>query len=910
MNDFMLIIDGSSLLSTQFYGNLPPVVLAAKTPEEKEKHFHRIMQTSSGQYTNAVFGFLRALLKILEVQKPSHLAVTWDLTRDTFRRELYEDYKANRTEILLPLKEQFVLCQDVLSRIGVKQYMSLKYEADDYSGSLNKTFSDRIPVRIMTKDHDYLQLAGNNTTIWLLHSTQSKADELFAKYRMKKDVTVCPEKTFPLTPDLIHKEYGILPESVPSLKGLQGDSSDNIKGVPGIGQQTATALIGHYGTVSALYDAIHEAGEGGLKELATFWKEELGIKRNPINYLCKESDTELVGEKAAFLSERLATIYNDIPIEDRLEDLEVNIDWDALRQVLHELEITTIALPTTSNALKEEALEIKRIADLSDAEELFSSLKSSTEPLGLAYDAQQELVYISAGDNAVYVIAFENFISQDFVSERLYELCEMRRIGCFSIREHADLFPEYHKNLIDLSLVDYLLRPLATHHDVANVAMEWCSATIDSTDMAGIAKLSAQLTSMLLEKLELSKCVSVYFDIEQPLTWVLMSMEREGVLVDLEQLKAFAAALNEMCEKEETLIYDLAGEKFNINSPKQLGEILFGKLGIPSKKKTKSGYSTSADVLEGLREQYPIVEHVLQYRHYSKLYSTYAEGLQTCIAKDGRIHTTFQQTVTATGRLSSTNPNLQNIPTRTELGRMIRKVFVPSEGCSFVDADYSQIELRLMAHMSGDATLIGAYQHAEDIHRLTASQVFGIPYDEVTKEQRGAAKAVNFGILYGISSFSLSQDLGITNKMASEYIQRYFEKYPSIKQYLDKLISDARQEGHATTLYGRIRPIPEIASSNFVQRSFGERAAMNSPIQGTAADIMKIAMLRVHEQLKSRGLKTKMLLQVHDELLLEAPHDEVPVVKELLKDAMEHAASLSVPLDVEVCVGDSWYDAK
>lgn len=910
MDDFLLIIDGSSLLSTQFYGNLPPAVLAAKTPEEKEKHFHRIMQTSTGRYTNAVFGFLRALLKIIEVQKPTHLAVTWDLTRDTFRRELYEEYKANRTEVLLPLKEQFALCQEVLFKIGIKQYMSLKYEADDFSGSLNKTFSNQIPIRIMTKDHDYLQLAGDNTTIWLLHSTQSKADELFAKYRMKKEAETCPEKTFPLTPELIRKEYGIWPESVPSLKGLQGDASDNIKGVPGIGQQTATALIGHYGTVSALYEAIHNAGENGLKELAAFWKEELGIKRNPMNYLCKESDTELVGEKAAFLSERLATIYNDIPIEDSLDALEMRIDWDSLRQVLHELEITTISLPNATSTSQEEMFEVQRIADLGEAEELFLKLQSLDIPLGLAYDKEQELVYLSNGEKDVYAVCFENFITMDFVSERLYGLCEKRKLGCFFIRNHANLFPRYHKNLIDVSLIDYLLRPLSAHHDATNVAMEWCSSTVDSGDFASIARIAAKLTTLLLDKLELSSCANVFYDIEQPLTWVLLSMEREGVRVDLEQLKAFSVTLNEMCEKEEKLIYELAGEQFNINSPKQLGEILFVKLAIPTKKKTKSGFSTSADVLEDLRERYPIVEHVLQYRHFSKLYSTYAEGLQSCVEEDGRIHTTFQQMVTATGRLSSTNPNLQNIPTRTELGRMLRKVFVPSEGCTFVDADYSQIELRLMAHMSGDSTLIGAYQNAADIHRLTASQVFGIPYDEVTKEQRGAAKAVNFGILYGISSFSLSQDLGITNKMAAEYIQRYFAKYPSIKQYLDKLISDARQEGHATTLYGRIRPIPEIASANFVQRSFGERAAMNSPIQGTAADIMKIAMLRVHKQLEARGLKTKMLLQVHDELLLEAPNEEVAVVKELLKDAMEHAAELSVPLDVEVCVGSSWYDAK
>ncbi len=912
MKEYLLIIDGSSLLSTQFYGNLPPVILGAKTPEEKEKHFHRIMQTSKGQYTNAVFGFLRTLLKMLEVQKPTHLAVTWDLTRDTFRREMYADYKANRSEVMVPLKEQFALCQEVLARMGVKQYMDMRYEADDFSGSLNRTFSKEVPVCILTKDHDYLQLAGENTTIWLLHSNQSKADELFTKYHMKKEACLCPEKTFPLTPELIKKEYGVEPSSVASLKGLQGDSSDNIKGVPGIGPQTATALIGHYKSVAKLYEAIHTAGADGAKELASRWKEELGIKRNPINFLCKESETELVGEKAAFLSEKLATIYTEIPIEETLDQLAVSIDWNALKQVLHELEITTIALPDIAKEAEPKVeCKVHDIDNLDRVEELFFKLSHKTSPVGISMEKTMDMVtVVLAEEEELYRIACQFFITPELISERLYELCEVRPVAGFYIREMGDVLPRYHKNILDLSLMDYLLRPLDTHHEPKVLALEWAPTESEPADLEAVAHLATVLAPILTKQLKEKECEPLYYDVEQPLIWVLTDMEQAGIRVDMQQLKEFAAELLKYCKSEEQVIYELAGEQFNINSPKQLGEILFGKLGIPAKKKTKSGYSTSADILENLRQQYPIVDHVLQYRQYAKLYSTYAEGLQTCVAEDGRIHTTFQQMVTATGRLSSTEPNLQNIPVRTELGRLIRKVFVPAEGCRFVDADYSQIELRLMAHMSGDQALIDAYKQAEDIHRLTAGQVFGVPYEEVTKEQRSAAKAVNFGILYGISSFSLSQDLGITVKMAEEYIQRYFERYPNMKAYLDNSIEQAKQEGYVRTLFGRIRPIPELASGNYVQRSFGERVAMNSPIQGTAADIIKIAMLRVAHMLQEHKLKTRLLVQVHDELLLEAPEDEVEQVVVLLKEAMEQAVHLSVPLEVEVNTGLSWYDAK
>ncbi len=911
MNEFLLIIDGSSLLSTQFFGNLPPAVLMAKTPEEKALHFHKIMQTSKGVYTNAVYGFLRTLLKITEEQKPTHLAVTWDLSRDTFRREMYPEYKANRSEILLPLKEQFALCQEVLTRIGVKQYMDERYEADDFSGSLNEKFCAEIPVCILTKDHDYLQLAAENTTIWLLQSNQGKADELYAKYSLTKEKANAPEKTFPMTPELIEREYGVSPSSIASLKGLQGDSSDNIKGVPGIGPQTAVALMHYYKTIASLYEAIHASGKEGEKALVTFWKDSLGIKRNPMSFLCKESDTELVGEKAAFLSEDLATIRRTLPIEESLDDLRLVIDRKSLRQVFHELEITSISLSSEDEDAKNYSLSIENIHSLDEAETWFAKHREANEIFGVAISTEDDVpvVHIAIGQTVTNVYC-EQFISTEYVSERLYELCEHATVGTCNIKAMCTLFPVYHKHLFDVALADYLLRPLDARHEEDTLWAEWCPSLPEPKDGVHKADLYVHLTERLSAKMKEIRCDSLYRDIEQPLIWVLSAMEREGIRVDSQQLKLFSEELHRLATEEEKTIYELAGETFNINSPKQLGDVLFGKLMLPRGKKTKSGYSTSADILEGLRAEYPIVAHVLQYRQYMKLYSTYAEGLQTCISEDGRIHTTFQQMVTATGRLSSTDPNLQNIPIRTELGRLLRKVFVPRDGCLFVDADYSQIELRLMAHISGDQALIQAYRDGEDIHRHTAASVLGIPYEAVTAEQRSAAKAVNFGIIYGISSYSLSQDLGITKKMADEYIARYFEKYPGVKAYLDNTVAQAMEEGQVTTAYGRIRPIPELSSSNFMQRSFGERVAMNSPIQGTAADIMKLAMLRVDEALKKQRLNSRMLVQVHDELLLEVPFEEEKAVTQLLKQAMEGAAELSVPLIADVHTGSNWYEAK
>ena len=920
-DEYLLIIDGSSLLSTQFYGNLPPAVLMAKTPEEKEKNFPKIMQTSGGVYTNGVYGFLRYLLKILRQLKPTCLAVTWDLTRETFRRRMYPEYKANRTETIAPLREQFALCQDILRRIGVKQYMSKEYEADDFSGSLAETFKSTMPVCILTKDHDYLQLADDRTTIWLLQQAQKKADELFAKYGNKKEASRVPEKSFPMTPDRIRSEFGVPPTGIAELKGLQGDASDNIKGVPGIGAKTALSLIVHYKTVDALYDAIHSAGSEGEKTLAAFYKESLGIHKNPIGTLTKEDPDALVGEQAARLSRDLATIKRDIPIAENAADLRVRIDYPELAKILEELEIKSIPLPECSTPKMR--FSTVTVSDV-DLDSTIKLIENSDLPIGIhivaeapeedwmaAFGLTSQSRYLTVAMNdTIYRLPLRED-TEDTLYKALGRIAQSRDIFCFRGKEDwCDvLAPGSH--LCDVSVMDYLMRPLSVRHDEADICHEWLPGENPEKDGSETASLALTVGKLLLEKITEAGMFKLLREVELPLMWVLRKMEQAGILVDRGQLRSFAAKLSVEMEKSRSAVHTIAGEEFNLNSPKQLGEVLFDKLKIPYPKKSKSsGYSTSAEILEKLEGEHPIVAEVLRYRQYQKLYSTYADGLDSYIAEDGRIHTTFRQTVTATGRLSSTDPNLQNIPARTELGRDIRKAFIPADGCVFVDADYSQIELRLMAHLSGDTGLQEAYHKAADIHRLTASEVFGIPYEDVTPEQRGAAKAVNFGILYGISSFSLAQDLGISRATAEDYIQNYFVRFPKVKKYLDETVEEAKKNGMVRTLYGRIRPIPELSSTEFQKRAFGERVAMNSPIQGTAADIMKLAMLAVDRRLSEEKLRSKVLLQVHDELLLEVPKDEEEKVCALLKDAFEHVAELSVPLEAEVHNGSTWLDAK
>ena len=943
MEDYLLLIDGSSLLSTQFFGNLPREILFAKTQEEKEAWYYKIMMTSKGVYTNGIFGFLRYLFKIVKEQKPAYLAVAWDLTRDTFRRELYADYKGNRSETMEPLKEQFALCQEVLANMGVCQLMDPRFEADDFCGSMAKKFELQLPVKILTKDNDYLQLVTDRTTLWLMHSTADKTQELFDKYHIKKEEMAVPDRVFPFTPELVKKEFGIEPCHVNSLKGLMGDSSDNIKGVPGVGPATAVKLIQEYGTVGKLYEAIDHLDKAGEKAIKEYWKEKLDLKRSPLNFLLKESDTELVGRKAAFLSEQLATIKTDIPIDEPLEHFRTHIDKAAAQKELDRLEFHSIRLDFDEEKQPSvfETLKLTRVEDMNESFSVIQKLKKE-KTLGLSFGGTRSFIAgmaVAAKENAYYFPVL-NFITEDLLigfANELAASCEKLYVPDAKLFLHhttdqtqeganASAYP----SLRDVSIGAYLLDPLVGSYPIEKIAGKYASKELPLyQDLFG--KTAVEVASMqpeydgyvarqaaaalfsgpVIEKqLKEEGMKDLYEKIEMPVVFDLCRMEQTGIGVMKEALKKYGDDLTGEINALQKEICALAGKEFNILSPKQLGEVLFEDLKLPGAKKTKSGYSTSADVLEKLAGEYPIVEKVLSYRQLTKLKSTYAEGLASCIAPDGRIHGTFNQTITATGRISSTEPNLQNIPVRMELGRAIRKVFVPKEGCVFVDADYSQIELRVLAHMSGDEGLIEAYRSAQDIHALTASQVFHVPLDQVTPQMRRNAKAVNFGIVYGISAFGLSEDLSISRKEAMSYIDHYFKAYPGIKEFLDRLVDEGRTNEYVTTMFGRRRPIPELKSSNYMQRQFGERIAMNSPIQGTAADIMKIAMTRVNKRLKKEQLKSRIVLQVHDELLVEAPTEECETIKALLREEMQSAANLRVPLEVSVSEGRSWYETK
>ncbi len=1005
-NEFLLIIDGSSLLSTQFFGNLPKEIMFARTPEEKERFFHKIMQTSTGVYTNAVYGFVRVLLKILKEQKPTYLAVAWDVSRDTFRRELYPDYKGNRGETLPPLKDQFMLCQRVLEDMGIPQFMDKRYEADDFSGSLCAKFEDDVPIRILTKDNDYLQLITEKTNLWLLHSTAKKTEELYDKYGLSSKEVNAPDRTFLFTPSLVEQEFGIKPSSVPSLKGIQGDSSDNIKGVPGVGEATAVALIKEYETVDNLYNSIRDLDDAEKKKMNEYWKT-IGIKRSPMNALLKESDTELVGEKAAKLSEKLATIKKDIELPITLDDLRVHINESKAQERFDELEFKSLKIasflhPDNSNC----DTEFESMSDLDIAESLFGeegyTSKATSNPLeredtntfgdsvnekAAVYtsnvscrakykelfhslyegctlvEKKQELITffdtliekaedlacvgiqaiieektllgitIATKENVIHSLINEE-ITKDFLTSQIKRLMDEEiTFATFSLKEQLTFLPFCEDtDVFDVEIAAYLMEPEVSTYDNSYVASKYLDCEVASrADIMGKntyselstfyqenflkaisyeAIIAALAYEVLLEELKNAQMLSLFETIEMPLIYTLYDMEQRGIRVNKAALREYSANLTTSIKELEKSIYEMVGEEFNINSPKQLGEILFVKLKLPNGKKTKTGYSTSADVLEKIKQEDPVIEKILEYRQLTKLKSTYADGLAEYVSEDGRIHGTFNQTIAATGRISSTEPNLQNIPIRMELGRKIRKVFIPKDGFVFLDADYSQIELRVLAHMSGDETLIDAYKTGKDIHRLTASQVFHIPFDEVTSQQRSNAKAVNFGIVYGISAFSLSEDLKIKKKEADEYIEKYFETYPKVKQYLDSLITNGREQGFVTTLYGRIRRLPDMNHSNFIRRSGQERIAMNSPIQGTAADIIKIAMIRVNQSLKSRGLESQLLLQIHDELLVEAKISEVEEVKKLMQEEMENACELLVPMIAEVNQGNDWYDAK
>ena len=871
MSEKIVLIDGHSILNRAFYG----------VPD---------LTNSEGLHTNAVYGFLNIMFKILDEEQPEYLTVTFDVHAPTFRHKMYADYKGTRKPMAEELRQQVPVIKEVLQAMNIEIIEKEGFEADDLLGTISRMCEEKgMDVSIISGDRDTLQLATEHVKIRIPKTKQGRTEV--------EDYNAAE----------VEEHYGVTPKEFIDVKALMGDASDNIPGVPGIGEKTATKIIQQYKSIENAYEHADELKPPrASKTLKEYWEQ-------------------------AKMSKVLATI-----------DIHADIDFD-LEKARHGNPYTSTAhewfqklqfknmlsrfdVETVSNDVE---ASFREVTDQQEIEDVFARAEQA-ERVGAAFSKDPGNVLplfahssgygrisLSWGKDEIVSIPCNMDMDFEKLTERLSRLAG--KVKCFSmcgLKEFLSWLPDVEMgSSFDVIVAAYLLNPLKSDYNYEDVAREHLEIMIDEKLDAAAKSCYEAYTAyasvpVLEKKLEDAGMDRLFYDIEMPLVFTLYNMEQAGVKVEAEALKAYGDQLGTRIVELEKEIYDLAGEEFNINSPKQLGVILFEKLGMPHAKKTKTGYSTAADVLDKLAPDYPVVAKILEYRQLAKLKSTYADGLAGFIGPDGRIHGKFNQTVTATGRLSSTEPNLQNIPVRMELGRLIRKVFVPKEGCVFVDADYSQIELRILAHCSGDAQLIQAYREARDIHRMTASQVFHTPFDEVTDLQRRNAKAVNFGIVYGISSFGLSQDLSITRKEASQYIEHYFETYPGIKKFLDDSVAHAKEKGYAVTLFGRRRPVPELKSSNFMQRSFGERVAMNAPIQGTAADIIKIAMIGVDEELRKRNMKSRLILQVHDELLIEAEKDEVDEVKEILKDKMEHAADLSVPLIADMHTGMNWYEAK
>lgn len=867
----IVLIDGHSILNRAFYG----------VPD---------LTNSEGLHTNAIYGFLNIMFKILEEEKPEYLTVAFDVHAPTFRHEMYAEYKGTRKPMMEELRQQVPVMKEVLKAMGVKIIEQAGLEADDLIGTLSKRCEEQgMDVSVISGDRDLLQLATEKVKIRIPKTKQGRTEV--------EDYYAADVKA----------RYQVTPKEFIDLKALMGDSSDNIPGVPSVGEKTATNLIVEYGSIENAYAHVAEIKPPrAAKALEEHY--DLAQLSKVLATINVTADFEYNMEEAKLgnlYTEEAYVYFQRLQFKNLLSRFEVagpaNQIEDNFKIVTNKKEAEAIFL----KARKQETVGISFCKDTQNVLPLFA-LEAELTGVGIAFSAED-----------IYLIHTEHGITESYLLQEIIELSKyVRALSMFHVKDALKYIGEVKQDAcFDAIVAAYLLNPLKNDYEFSDVAREQLNILIDEKMEPVQRALYEAYTAfasqrILLKKLEEAQMGELFFDIEMPLVFTLYQMEQNGVKVEAPALKVYGEQLGTRIVELEKEIYELAGEQFNINSPKQLGVILFEKMQLPHGKKTKTGYSTSADVLDKLAPDYPVVAKILEYRQLTKLKSTYADGLANYIQMDGRIHGKFNQTITATGRISSTEPNLQNIPVRMELGRLIRKVFVPEEGYVFVDADYSQIELRILAHCSGDEELITAYQEARDIHRMTASQVFHIPFDEVTDLQRRNAKAVNFGIVYGISSFGLSQDLSITKKEAAQYIENYFSTYPGIKKFLDDAVKSGKEKGYVTTLFGRRRPIPELSSGNFMQRSFGERVAMNSPIQGTAADIMKIAMIRVQKRLSEANLKSRLVLQVHDELLIEAHQSEVEQVKEILKTEMEQAAKLSVPLDIDMHTGENWYEAK
>lgn len=900
MSKKLVLIDGHSILNRAFFG-LPDLT------------------NSQGVHTNAVYGFLNIMFKILEEEKPDYLTVAFDVHAPTFRHKMFEEYKGTRKPMADELRQQVPLIKEMLKAMGITIVEKEGYEADDILGTLSvKAEKEGMDVAVISGDRDLLQLATEHVMI-----------------RIPKTKKTGTEIENYLADDVVEK-YGVTPKEFIDVKALQGDTADNIPGVPGIGEKTAGALIAKYHSIEAVHeDAPNVKPPRASKNIVEFWDQ-------------------------AVMSKELATIITDAPVDYEFKDAQIDgIDslyTEEAFMMCKRLEFKNLLPRFDVQAPKNNVEENFKV--ISDQKSLDDIIKRASKkdvafsiipgkPGGEDTDGQLSLFeqndandYIALvlvfSEEDIYFIKTGKEITSDYLNKQLEALDANAWISPdlkknLHLMKAGGFTPDERKKYFDMTVAAYLLNPLLGDYPYDGVAKDYLSIVLSSkkdylgkltceqmikedekkvVDYACYEAYVAWKSKEVLESnLKEKGMYELYENIEMPLVFVLYDMEKEGIRADGDKLKEYSRELAVSINKIEKRIYEEAGEEFNINSPKQLGIVLFEKLQLPNEKKTKTGYSTSAEVLDKLAPDHPIVADVLEYRQLSKLKSTYADGLINFIEQDGKIHTTFNQTITATGRLSSTDPNLQNIPIRIELGKLIRKVFLPEQGHLFVDSDYSQIELRVLAHLSDDEKLIAAFKNGQDIHRSTASLVFDTPFDEVTDIQRRNAKAVNFGIVYGISAFGLANDLNIGRKEAQAYIDSYFEKYPKIKAFLDKTVSEAKEKGYIKTMFGRIRPIPELSSSNFMQRQFGERVAMNSPIQGTAADIIKIAMIRVHDRLLKENLKSKLILQVHDELLIETAEDEKEYVIELLEEEMHKAADLKVSMEVGTECGYDWYDA-
>ena len=896
----MVLIDGNSILNRAFYG-----IMSSK-----------MLTTPDGKYTNAIYGFLAILFKVLDDIEPEYLMVAFDLKAPTARHKLYEGYKANRKGMPNELAEQMPILKDILRKMNIAIIEKEGYEADDVLGTLSKRAeAEGLDVTIVSGDRDTFQLTSNKIKVRIPHTKLGKTEvDIFDEIAVKE-------------------KYGVTPKQLIEVKGLQGDTSDNIPGVAGVGEKTALNLIKDYGSIDKLYEAI-EKNEDDLKPKL---KEKL-----------------IENRELAELSRTLGTINLEVPIEETIEDFKRK-PWnnEEVLKVFKELKfnrfIERFDLHTEEKVSKNihELFEIKELLGNHAIEELLNKIKQANK---LTYFLQKEdnklkAIYI-LNENIVYQIKidtdFEKIISY------LKPILESKKIlkSSYHLNEDTVLFKQIGIDLsgiyFDAKIAAYDLNPTTNNYTLKELANDYLNLDISSyLEDVGIKENSqtqitlftsnqdeqnldfekyqnamyvytiSKLEEIMIKKLEEYNSLELFNNIEMPLLKVLANMQYDGISVDKEELVNFGNTLKLQIENLTQEIYEMCEEEFNINSTKQLGNILFEKLKLPVYKKTKNGYSTDVDILEKLRSEHPVIEKILEYRSIMKLNSTYVEGLLPYINPETKkIHSHFHQTITATGRISSTEPNLQNIPTRLELGKQIRKAFKALEGNIFIDADYSQIELRILAHISKDENMKQAFLNGEDIHKQVASKVFDVPLDNVTKEQRAAAKAVNFGIVYGISGFGLAEQLGISRKKAENYINQYLEKYEGVKAFMSNIVEEAKEKGYVETLYHRRRYIPELSSNNYMVRQFGTRAAMNTPIQGTAADIMKIAMIKVFDKLREEKLNAKLILQIHDELLIECKMEEKVKVKQILKDCMEQAVQLDIPLEVEVSEANNWYELK